>query len=135
MIIIITVVVVVVVMIIIIVIVVVVVIINSKPGNELRNFDIRVAKTLSDRNGPKQDDDKLCVHYGPAVGTGATLQFNCTSSLLFGRYVTVLMPSQRSMGHSRAALHLCEVEVYGREPLREYIGILFRLSAHSSVQC
>ena len=105
------------------IVVVIVIIMIKNSGTALRNFDIRVTKSLSDRNGPKQDGDKLCVHYGPAVGTGATLQFNCTSSLLFGRYVTVLMPSQRAVGHSRAALHLC-VEVYGREPLRE-LGLFF----------
>ena len=84
---------------------------NFIPGEYLRNFDIRLANTIS-KNGAKQDKDILCAHYAGTVGTGATERVNCTPPAL-GRYVTVALPSQRSGNVDGAPLSLCEVEIYG----------------------
>ena len=63
---------------------------------------------------PELRAKELCAYYQGALPTGKNVQVNCTKPL-FGQYVTVLLPTQKSGDVEGAPLSLCEVEVRGRQ--------------------
>ncbi|KAL8614329.1 hypothetical protein ACOMHN_007667 [Nucella lapillus] len=85
-------------------------------GRRLRDFTIRVARTLNNRTAPKLADDHICVSHKDPVGTGATVRLTCGTPL-FGRYFTILVVANRDLDRPsdpyNAPLNICEVEVYG----------------------
>ena len=73
-------------------------------GDRLADFDINVARSLSNSSASWQNSSELCVYHEGAVAQGATEALVCSQPIV-GRYVTVVLPTDQH------ALTLCEVQV------------------------
>ena len=73
-------------------------------GFRLADFDVSVARALSDPTQGWQESSEQCLHHAGPVADGATVTLDCAHPAT-GRYVTLVLPTDAH------PLHFCEMEV------------------------